>query len=158
MTRMRRAESEPTALDRRSATSVLNYALMLAIVTLFVAGLLSGVGGLVESQQDRAIRAQLDTAGNRLAADIGTANRLVEKTGGDQVRLRTDIPATAGGSYYTIEIDDVSGDRYRLEVRSSDPTVRTTVFVRSSVGVTGTVDGGQVLIEYDGDKLVVTDG
>jgi hypothetical protein len=154
---MRGRSNDPQALlCCRSVTSVLNYALMLGIVTLLVAGLLTGVGDLVESQQERAIRAQLDTAGNSLAADIETASRFVDKTGGDEVRLRTELPDTVAGSHYTIEIDDAGDDRYRLLIRSSDPTVRTTVYVRSSVGVTGSVDGGQLLIEYEDGELVVT--
>lgn len=156
MRRSPQAPTEPSA--DRSTTSVLNYALMLAIVTLVVAGLLAGVGDLVESQQERAIQSQLDTVGNSLAADIGTANRLVTRTGGDEVRLRTDIPDTVGGSHYNVEITEAGDERYRLQLRSSAPSVRTTVEVRSSLDVTGTVDGGRVLIEYDGDgELEVAD-
>ncbi len=142
--------------DCRSATTSLNYALLLVIVTLLVAGLLVGVSGFVESQQERAIRSQLDTVGNQLASDIGTANRLVERANGDSVRLRTEIPRSVGGSHYRVEITDLSGNRSRLELYSSDPAVRTTVVVRSSVDLRGTVSGGQVVIEYESNELVVS--
>lgn len=143
-------------LDCRSATTSLNYALLLVVVTLLVAGLLVGVSGFVESQQERAIRSQLDTVGNQLASDIGTANRLVERANGDSVRLRTEIPRSVGGSHYRVEITDLSGNRSRLELYSSDPSVRTTVVVRSSVDVRGTVSGGQVVVEYESSELVVS--
>jgi hypothetical protein len=132
---------------------------MLAIVTLLVAGLLTGMGDLVQSQQERAVRSQLDTVGNRLAADIGTASRLVDRAGANQMRLRTEIPDTVGGSYYTVDVTNLDGTRYRLELRSSDPEVRTTVEVRSPMPVRGSVSGGRLVIQYDSDsgELVVSD-
>lgn len=145
---------------RRGATTILNYALLLGIVTLLVAGLLVGISGFVESQQERAVRSQLDTVGNRLAADIGTTSRLVETAGGDRVRLRSELPDTVGGSQYRVGIANLSSDRYRLVLRSSQPEVRTTVTVRSSVPISGTVSGGQLVIRYDSDarELEVTNG
>lgn len=146
--------------DRRGVTSILNYALLLVIVTLLVTGLLVGVSQVVESQHERAIRSQLDTVGNHVAADVGTANRLVESVGGDRVRLRTRLPDTVGGSHYRIGTTNAGGDRYRIVLRSSDPVVRTTVVVRSPVPLTGNVSGGDVILRYDNesDQLVVTDG
>lgn len=146
-----------TDCQSRGTTTILNYALLLAIVTLLVAGLLLGISGLVESQQERAVRSQLDTVGNQLAADIGTTSRLVETAGGDRVRLRTELPDSVGGTHYRVEITDLGSNRSRIELRSSNPEVRASVDVRSSVDVTGTVTGGQLLIEYNGNELVVTD-
>ncbi|MFB6189505.1 MAG: hypothetical protein ABEI57_06445, partial [Halapricum sp.] len=89
--------------DRRGITGVLNYALLLVIVTLVVSGLLVGVSSVVQSQQERAIRTQLDTVGNRLASGVETANRLVETSGGDRVTLGVRLPDTVAGSHYTVE-------------------------------------------------------
>lgn len=141
----------------RGVTSILNYALMLAIVALLVAGLLAGLGDLVENQQERAVRSQLDTVGNRLAADIGTASRLVGNAGGDEVRLRTEIPDTVGGSSYRVDITVMDGNMYRIELRSTDPEVRTTVEFRSAVPVRGGASGGRLVIQYESGELVVSD-
>jgi hypothetical protein len=146
-------------VGERAITSILNYALLLVIVTLLVAGLLVGVSGFVETQSERAVRSQLDTVGNQLAADIETASRLVGTAGGDQVSVDADLPDTVGGSHYRIEATNVSGDRYRLVLRSSKPAVETSVVVRSTVPVAGTAEGGRVSVAYDGNQnqLVVSD-
>jgi len=75
------------------------------------------------------------------------------------MRLRTEIPDTVGGSYYTVDVTNLDGTRYRLELRSSDPEVRTTVEVRSPMPVRGSVSGGRLVIQYDSDsgELVVSD-
>lgn len=143
--------------------TALRYALMLVIVAAMVSGLFLGVGDLVEDQQERAVAAQLDTVGNRLAADLGTASRLVETgsrgTTDPTVELRTRIPDTVAGSGYRVRVTG-SGPRYTLTLRSFDPVVEVTVVVRSSVGVEGQVSGGQVLIAYDDSEseLVIRNG
>lgn len=144
----------------RGLTSILNYILLLLIVTLLVAGLLVGTSGLVLNEQEEALRTQLDTVGNRLASDIETATRLVETAGGDEVLLRTRVPDAVAGSHYRITITSVNGDRYKLVLQSSDPEVRSVVPVRSTVPVTGSLSGGRVVIDYDSgnDQLEVDNG
>jgi hypothetical protein len=126
-----------------------------------VSGLFVGVGELVANQQERAIATQLETVGNRLAADLGTANRLVETGSGPTadptVELRTRLPDTVAGSEYRVRVVG-SGPRYTLALRSFAPVVETTVVVRAPVGVDGSVSGGRVHIEYDGSGLVMHDG
>lgn len=143
----------------RGATTALNYVLLLVIVALLVTGLLVGVSGLVENQRERAVRSQLETVGTRLAADVGTANRLVERPGGDTVQLRTDLPDGVGGAEYRIDVENAGGDRYRLVVVSPTTEVRTVTTVRSAVPVTGGAAGGRVVVEYDStaDELVIRD-
>jgi len=153
--------SSPRPSAERGATTALRYALLLVIVATMVSGLFVGVGELVENQQERAIATQLETVGNRLAADLGTANHLVETGSGPgaapTVELRTRLPDTVAGSEYRVRVTG-SGPRYTLALRSFDPVVETTVVVRSSAGIDGSVSGGRVRIEYDGTGLVMRDG
>ncbi|WP_255152356.1 DUF7266 family protein [Halorarius halobius] len=144
----------------RGVTSVLNYALLLVVVTLLIAGLFVGVSDLVAGQHERTTRSQLETVGHRLAADVGTADRLVAGAGGQQVRLHSDLPDAVGGSQYRVSVTGVGGDRYELTLQSDAPDVAVSVRVRSGVGLRETtVDGGRVVVEYDPtqDELVVTD-
>jgi hypothetical protein len=145
-------------VDARGATSILTYTLLLVVVVLLVSGLLIGVGGFVERQQERAVRSQLDTVGNRLASDLATADRLAGPAGGDQIRLQSPLPETVGNARYRIDVRNVSGDRSRLVLRSQNPDVLTTVTVRTTLPVEGNVTGGAVWVEYDGGRLEVTDG
>lgn len=142
----------------RGATSVLTYTLLLVVVVLLVSGLLVGVGGFVERQQERAVRSQLDTVGNRLASDLSTADRLAGTAGGDRVRLQSSLPDTVGSARYRVDVRNATGDRSRLVLRSENPDVRATVTVRTTLPVEGSVAGGAVWIEYDGGRLEVTDG
>lgn len=145
----------------RGATSILTYTLLLVVVVLLVSGLLIGVGGFVERQQERAVRSQLDTVGNRLASDLATADRLAGTAGGDRVRLRSSLPETVGNARYRIDIRGVGNatdDRSRLVLRSENPDVQATVTARTALPVNGSVAGGTVWIEHDGGRLEVTDG
>lgn len=144
----------------RGTTSALNYVLLLVVVALLVSGLFVGISSFVESQEERAVRSQLRTVGTRLAADVATANRLATTVGGDRVRLRSELPDTAGGNHYRIRTRDIGGNRSQLVLRSRTADVRTTVTVRSAVPVTGTASGGSVVVEYDSatGQLVVSDG
>lgn len=145
--------------DGRGVTTALNYVLLIAIVTLMVSGLLVGVSELVYRQQDDAVRSQLDTVGNDLAGDIGTAERLVGTHGGDQVRLETRLPETVGGSQYRAAVTNASGEKYNLVLRSDDPDLVVSVPFRSSIPVNGTASGGTVVVTYDAanDRLVIDD-
>lgn len=154
--RVRRLESTHS----RGVTTALRYALLLAIVAILVSGLYVGVSDLVETQQERAIGSQLETVGNRLAADLGTASRLVE-TGetSTTVELQTRLPDAVGGSEYVVDIDQLEdGPRYEyaLTLRSVEPAVEASVVVRTTVPVReGTVPGGRLTVEYDGSDPVV---
>lgn len=146
-------------VDDRGVTTALNYVLLLVIVTLVVSGLLVGVSELVTRQQDDAVRSQLDTVGNDLAGDVGTAERLVGTVGGDEVRLETRLPETVGGSQYRASVTHVSGNHYRVVLRSDDPDLVVSVPFRSSIPVTGSAGGGEAVVYYDAteDRLVIDD-
>lgn len=145
--------------DRRGATTALNYALLLVIVSLLVAGLFVGVSDLVGSQQERAVRAGLETVGERLATDLATADRLVATTGGDEVRLSSSLPGTVGGATYRVTVTDPdpADDRVTLLLESTSPDVETTVTVRNRTPVAGSATGERVVVRYAGGRLEVAD-
>lgn len=140
----------------RAVTTVLNYAILLVVVTLLVATLFLGVSGFTTDQQERAIGSQLVTVGNSLAGDVTTADRLVRTantSASTEVRVHSDLPRTVGASQYRVNVTSLGGDRYEIVLRSTDPEVRRTVTVRSTVGVEGgPVSGGTLVIEYDSTR------
>lgn len=152
---MSNSNRRPASESQRGVTSILNYALLLVIVSLVVAGLFVGVSTLMEDQRKQAIRSELETVGNRLAADIGTADRLVRTANtstSTEIQLRSQLPETVAGSQYIIEIKGLGDNRYELTLRSVDPAVEASVVVRSTVGVdmpAGAVSGDRLVISYD---------
>lgn len=141
----------------RGATTALNYAILLGVATILMSTLVYGVSGVVNDQQERAVRAQLETVGNRLAGDVGTVDHLASTAGTTEANVAADLPARAAGARYTVAVESVSGDRYRLVLASTDPevTVRVPFASRTPVAET-TVRGGPVVVEYDGSSVVVS--
>lgn len=145
----------------RALSNVVNYALMLGIVSLVVSGLVFGVGNVVENQQQRAIQSELTTIGHRLAEDVETVDRMVAMNGGaGAVELRTTVPDRVAGSGYRITITAVVADRYVIVLESIDPEVRVHVALRVRTDLsTTTVRGSELTIRYDegSDAVVVSD-
>lgn len=132
----------------RGVTTPLNYVLILGMVALLVSTLVLGVGGLVDGEQERTVRAQLEVIGHRFANDLTAAEQL-GRHGGGAVRLVADLPPEAVGSWYAIEVASVGSGRYELRLRSANPDVTTVVPFRSETTiVSNTVRGGPVVVTY----------
>ena len=148
-------------MDDRGLSAVLGYVLTLTVMTLLLSGLFAAAGGFVENQHERAIRAELEVVGNRLAADIAAVDRMALASGpAGQAELRADLPATTAGTSYLIEIDEIgSSGVYHLNASTRNPDVAVSVRVRVQTPlVEGEVNGGNALIVYNGTALEVRDG
>ena len=141
----------------RGVSTVVGYVLNLGIATILITGLLIAGASVVTDQRERAVRAELDVIGNRVAADLETADRL-HRVGNGSVTVRTSLPERVAGSTYRIAFEATGGSvTVRLETR--DPAVSRTVPVRNSSTVqSGTVDGGDLIITAETGSLEVTDG
>lgn len=149
-------------MDNRGVSAVLGYVMMLGITTLLITGLLFAAGNFVENQQDRAIRAEFQVVGNRIAADIAAVDRLVLASQGDgQAELLVELPPRAASQTYRIEVSDAPPDNVSvitLNTTTGGTEVSVDVRVKSSTPLAeGTVDGGRIRIEYDGSQLEVHD-
>jgi hypothetical protein len=131
-------------------------------MTLLISGLLLTAGNFVEDQQERAIRAELEVVGNRLASDIGAVDRLALAAGSDgKAELLSTLPPRTAGQTYLIDITPVTGlsNVYHLNLSTSDPDVEVSVRVRIQASLTSvTVNGGNVVVDYDGTDIEVRDG
>ena len=143
----------------RGVSSVLGYALALAIVTILISGIFAGMGTVVENQRETAIRSELTVIGNRIAADISAVDRLVLATSSTaDVRIATTLPRTVAGKAYSINVSDGGppSHRYRIDLSSSDPDITETVFVRSNTTVRDVqLQGGDVEVVFDGTTVEV---
>ena len=140
----------------RAVSVTVNYVMTITIATLLLSGLAVSAGGLIESQSERAIESELDVLGQRLAADIESADRLATVAGGAnaEVRIETRLPTRVAGAGYDITVVESE-----LVLRSTDPAISVTVPLRVTNDLVEgrTVQGGNVVIRWsDGtDRLEV---
>lgn len=141
----------------RGVSSVLGYALSLAIVTILITGIFAGMGGTVQNERERVIRSELTVLGNRIAADIGAADRLATAPDGSvTVRISTTLPTTVAGKAYSIQITDTGSNTTSITLSTTDPAVSETVNVRTDATVSGaTLRGADIVIVADGSTVEV---
>lgn len=147
-------------MDNRALSAVLGYVLMLGIVTLLISGLFFAAGNFVENQHDRAIRAEFEVIGNRIAADLAAVDRLVlasDENG--RMELLVELPPRVAGKSYQIETSDAGPDNVTaITLRTTAGALGQAVEVRvkSTTSIAdGTIPGGDIRIVYDGNQLEV---
>lgn len=132
-------------MNDRGISAILNYAMVLGIVALLTAGLVVSMAGFLDTQGEATARSTLEVAGSDLAADLEAADRLARTEQTQTLWLESSLPDRVAGSDYRIEFSDDA-----ILLRSSDPdaTVRIVHATEFAVEET-TVDGGNVIIQYD---------
>ncbi|WP_276258678.1 DUF7266 family protein [Haloglomus litoreum] len=155
--------SGPDVIDERAVSTTLGYALTLGITTLLVSGLLIVGGTFIQDQREDATRTEYRVVGQRMAADIGAADRLLATASeGGSVRVERALPDQVVGESYRMGIDRVDDtDRYRIRLRNGKESVVETVQVRSEAAVydSGELAGDRVVIEGNAivdEKLLVS--
>lgn len=145
----------------RGVSAVLGYVLTLGIVTLLVSGLFFAAGNFVEDQHERAVRSEFEVIGNRVAADIAAMDRLALASGaGGEAELRVSLPPRAAGKGYQLEVRPVTGTStvYHLNLTATGLDVAVEVRVKAQTPlVNSTVEGGDILVAYNGTHLEVRD-
>lgn len=129
--------------DRGVSTTV-GYVLTLGITTILVSGLLVATGGVVEDRTKATARDGLEVVGQRLAANLMSADRLAETRNAETVELEVALPRRLAGSGYTVRVD---GGGSVLILESEGTSVRRRVqYVASTPVVTTEVRGGPLRI------------
>lgn len=143
----------------RAVSVVVNYIAALGIVTLLIVSLFVGMSGFVDRHHEETVSAELDVVANRVAMDLGVADRLAQTaTGSGGVTVRTALPDRIAGAKYRIAIEQVDPALYELTLRSLDPDVVVTERVRLQTAVAeGGVDGGDIAVRYESGTLVIED-
>ncbi len=143
----------------RGASTVLGYVLNIAVATVLITGLIFAAGNLVADQRERAVRSEFDVIGNRVAADLETADRMVRASNGGSVSISTSLPTHISGQQYLISIEpDGSEIDVVLEMERPDVTVRVDVNNSTTVEPT-TVTGGELKISgSNGGPVEVQNG
>jgi hypothetical protein len=139
--------------DGRAVSTAAGYVLSLGITAILVTGLLVAGGGVVEERRDITSHDSLEVVGQRLAANLMTADRLAATSDTTTVAVSVDLPARIAGRGYTVSVDP-AGSRLHLDATASDASV-TVAFATSTPVADTSVQGGDVRIVLDGGQLEV---
>lgn len=152
----------------RAVSVTVGYVMTLAVSTLLLSGLFVAGGSFVETERERAAQGELTVVGERVAADLGTVDRVASTTSPPRENLTVDRPLTlpdrVSGTSYRIRIE-AAGTNGTVALESERADVAVEVPFRTSEAVTvrnTTVDGGDLWIRWDPDaglngSVVVSD-
>lgn len=143
----------------RGVSTVVGYVLNVGIATLLITGLIFASGNLVGDQRERAVRSEFGVLGNRIAADLETADRLSRVSNGGEVRVESQLPTYISGRQYQITVEPDGNDvDVVLQMDSPDVSVRVSVNNSTAIEPT-TIQGGSIEINGTGSgPLEVTNG
>lgn len=116
--------------DQRAVSVTVGYILMLSVAALLLGVVLTGAGGLMESQSKQVVSDELTVVGNQLASNIQEADRLATIAAADAeatdregtVNLTVRLPQQVAGTGYLVEIDDET-----ITLSTTNPDVEVTV-------------------------------
>jgi hypothetical protein len=143
----------------RGVSTVLGYSLNLMVATLLVTGLLIAAGSLVESQRDQASRAELQVIGERLVANLETADRLARSATDGHGSVDTRLPSHVAGSSYRVAIVTDDGTA-RAILTADSPQNRIVVPINNETPIApSNHTGGSLRVTWNGSEpLEVHDG
>ncbi|MDZ5812056.1 hypothetical protein U4E84_11955 [Halorubrum sp. AD140] len=133
------------------------YVLTLAIGAAVLSGVVIGVGGVVDSQTDRAVHGELAVVGETTVANLESADRLARAAAVDRpddaapsnVSIAVDLPSQVAGRPYRIAVTNET-----VTLRTDDPDVRVAIPHAANVTEgSRSVRGGPLRIAYEGDAV-----
>lgn len=141
-------------MTERGVSVTVNYVLGLAIATVVLSGIMIVSGDIVDDQQDATIRTELEVIGERMAANLMTADRLVQ-AGGTTVNVSAEAPRSVAGAPYTVNVNATASDA-KLTLETENPPVSVEVpFINTTAVGNTTVGGGNLHITLNGGQLEV---
>lgn len=146
-------------MDSRAVSTTLGFVLTLTITTILISGIMVAAGGFVSSEHERVTETELEVIGQRLAANLEAADRVVASSGDEtvtDVETRLELPNRVAGTTYRITVEP-----NELVLQSVDPEVTVRIHVETATDLKpGSVDAGDVTVTYDAatDELEVTNG
>jgi FlaG/FlaF family flagellin (archaellin) len=145
--------------DERGVNTVVGYILALAITTILISTLIVGSTTYLRVQQGTVIKAQMDVAGNQLASDIEATDRLLRSSDavGNSIEVTSLLSDEFAGVDYDITVAPSGLGIYDITLETDNPRVEWTVTVRSETPIqSGSINGGDAVITYDGSQLVIS--
>jgi len=134
--------------DRGAAFNV-SYVLGIAVTSIIVISVVTVVGGLIDAQQDRAVRQQADVIGDRVASTLMSVDTAGNKTTQTNVTVTLALKPRITGEQYTVTLDNTTGTPH-VSVAVPEQQIRrnTTLAVDASITRTRVRGGGTINIVH----------
>ena len=152
----------PQRTDRGTSITI-THVLTIGITTLLIAALLTSSGTLLENETERSAESSLETIGERLAGEIGSADRMAT-SGADSVNITADHPRTVANSQYTVTLLNksacnapllnTSNDCIQLTAGGADTEVYVPVATDTPLENESSASGGSLEIYVNGDDKI----
>ncbi|QSG05906.1 DUF7266 family protein [Halapricum desulfuricans] len=140
--------------DDRAVSTTVNYVLGLSITFLLITGLFLAGGNFVQDQRETSIETELQVVAEQLAADVESADQLVQTTENGTVVVERSVPSRVSGTGYTIAVE--GGSDPRLVLTSNDPEIEVTAQFSNRTAVQPTrITGGPIQVTETGGQLVL---
>lgn len=141
----------------RALSPAINLVLVTGISLLLIAGLFTGISGVLEDRREAAVEDGLEVTSHQFAADIAATDRAAQTANDGHITVESRHPTRIAGTRYSIEIrPDNSSVLLVFRSESPDVMVRATVDNETSIA-TGTYEGGSLTLEWNGDIIEVND-
>ncbi len=91
----------------RAVSVNIGYTINIVIMTVIFIGLISAAGSVIQSERQSVSATEMDVAGNQLAAEVMSVDRLA-RAGGDEtvVQKQVRLPERISGEQYRISITE----------------------------------------------------
>lgn len=142
--------------DDRGTSITVTYSLTVAVSSLLIMGLLLSAGGMLDRQQDDAVREQLQDLSTRVTSELFRADQLASTmTWTDNIELRTDLPITVAGTGYRVDL--VAGTPSTVYLNSTSSQISVPVELDNETSICpATANGGQLTVVYDATQDCLT--
>lgn len=98
--------------DERGISFNLGYTVTVGITAVLLIGVISGVGVVLESQQDRAVSHQVDVIADQVASGVMATDRLGNVGEGGNATVTRELPSEVVGTPYFIRLVDRPGGSF----------------------------------------------
>lgn len=152
-------------MSDRAISVQINYTLSLIIVTLLLSATLLSMNDVLQTERSQIVQSELEVIGNRVASDLGAADRLSLRAGdnpGQEVSITTSIPPDLAGAQYEIVVGSTNRPDYYLvtiTVRAATLGVSESMSLKTETPVANTsIQGGTYrvsLLDRSGTETLV---
>lgn len=138
--------------DDRGVSFNVGYVITVAITAILIVGLVTGIGNVIDRQQNRAVSHQVDVIGDQAAASVMATDRLGEVGAGTNVTVTRQLPSEVVGTPYSIRLVNASGGGLVIvEALDGQYTAEVPISTRADIHETiiAGADSYEIVHTYD---------
>lgn len=138
--------------DSRGSSVNIGFIIQVGITTIVIVGVISGMTGVVENEQNRAVDHQATVIGDQVAASAMAVDRMGNVGERTNVTLNRELPADVVGTPYIVRLlDGPDGPYIFVDVINQDASAQIPINVDADIKETSVSGGSKmvVIIEHD---------